>query len=72
LDDKYAEADRSRAELSRLGQRRREALETLRRLDAEADTLMHRARDTGLDVQEIADRLGFSRQTVHKYLRRGR
>jgi DNA-binding NarL/FixJ family response regulator len=70
LDDKYAEIDRYRAELSRLGQRRREAADELRQVDTEAESLIRRARQAGLEVTEIAERLGLSRQTVHKHLRK--
>lgn len=70
MDDKYAEIDRYRAELSRLGQRRREAADELRQVDTEAESLIRRARQAGLEVTEIAERLGLSRQTVHKHLRK--
>ena len=69
LDDKFAEVDRYRGELSRPGQRRREVLEVLRQVEREAQALIRLARDAGLEVTEIADRLGVSRPTVHKHLR---
>jgi DNA-binding phage protein len=59
-----------RQELREVGRRRREIENERTEVVDELAALVHRARDAGLGVTEIARESGLSREVIYKLLRR--